>query len=64
MKETLAEQLSHLTGKSLPEKRVLKKRKKIPKSQGGGFGILSVLFIKRVVLNHWRDDYVSHFLFF
>lgn len=30
MKETLAEQLSHLTGKSLPEKKVQKRKKKYP----------------------------------
>lgn len=31
MKESLAEQLSHLTGKSLPEKKESKKKKKFPK---------------------------------
>lgn len=31
MKESLAEQLSHLTGKSLPQKKEQKKKKKFPK---------------------------------
>lgn len=45
MKETLAEQLSHLTGKSLPEKKVLKKRKKFPRVKEEDLVRGSVIYI-------------------